>query len=232
MAHNNVLAVILAAGKQERFGQKSSKMMVRIGNKVAFDYTISSIKKVLEEDQIVVVTSNLFAEFNQHLRTHYPKLTLIFDPNPGKGTLFSLMHSLPWHNQKIFVAEGDIYYDSSLVEALTNQSDCTIAITNKTNIAPTHRGVNLDPFTINDHGVHLNAKVVYRNMGVYLLTANTEKFWVKNQHTNLIDFIRWLYISNLLAVKPYLYKGLYLHTADKSDVFFWIKHLAHIQKNE
>jgi NDP-sugar pyrophosphorylase family protein len=214
-------AIVLAAGKQKRFGSNISKMMVRIGKKTAFDYTMASILSVIEESIITIVSSHLFEPFNQHITENYPQVTIIFDDEPGLGTIFSLKQTLPWLADKLLITESDIYYQPSLIKGLLSFDECGIAITNKVNIAPTHRGVMYQPFSSNDYGYHLNLNVAYRNAGVYLLGRKYQSLLAETTFSNIIDLIRYLNLSDKFKVNPFLYGGTYLHMAEQSDITSW-----------
>jgi choline kinase len=219
---NEVEAVILAAGRQTRYKNPESKLMVKIGEKPAFFYTISSILKIIPPELITVVSSTLFQDFNDYLSHQFQDFNVVLNPNPGSGSAQTLAASLPWKTDLALVSEANIYYESYLIcqmmQAITDKENIegVLAVTPKTDIAPTHRPVAI--------GGKLNLakreslKSFYRNMGVYVLRENFgEKI---NQIPDIIDVLNNL---NVLGV-PLItiqYLGEYLHIATTDDVEMW-----------
>ena len=55
MDHNNILGVVLAGGKSQRFGEDKSQ--VKLGDKLLIDYILSEI--IDEFNEVLVVSNNL-----------------------------------------------------------------------------------------------------------------------------------------------------------------------------
>ena len=47
MDHNNILAVVLAGGKSQRFGRDKSQ--VKLGDKILIDYILNEIKDIYKD---------------------------------------------------------------------------------------------------------------------------------------------------------------------------------------
>ena len=54
MDHNNVLGVVLAGGKSQRFGEDKSQ--VKLGDKILIDYILSEI--IDEFNEVLIVSNN------------------------------------------------------------------------------------------------------------------------------------------------------------------------------
>lgn len=221
MELNQNRAIILSAGKQERFGGKKSKMMANINNRAAFEFTMMSILKLIYEENITIVSSYLFEDFNSFIKTAYPQTTIVYDTSPGRGTLFSLKKALPLSTKRTFISESDIYYDSDLIYGLLSLQENGIAITDKTDVAPTHRKVSLNPFIIECYEKNHNTHAKYRNIGAYILDIKCQNFLLESPHHNMIDFFQAIAQDSKCKVEPFLYDGLYLHMAYPNDVVKW-----------
>ena len=86
MDHNNILGVVLAGGKSQRFGEDKSQ--VKLGDKLLIDYILSEI---IDEFNEVLVVSNNLIEFKQS-----EKISLIKDFNKDLGPLGGVLTAMKW----------------------------------------------------------------------------------------------------------------------------------------
>tara|TARA_A100001035_G_scaffold153530_1_gene120924 strand:+ start:19 stop:636 length:618 start_codon:yes stop_codon:yes gene_type:complete len=92
MDHNNILAVVLAGGKSQRFG--SDKSQVKLGNKMLIDYILTEIIDLYRE--ILIVTNEPIKFLNSN------KIFLTSDIKKGLGPLGGVLSAMKWvkDNQK------------------------------------------------------------------------------------------------------------------------------------
>ena len=86
MDHNNVLGVVLAGGKSQRFGEDKSQ--VKLGGKLLIDYILSEI---IDEFNEVLVVSNNLIDFKQS-----EKISLIKDFKKDLGPLGGVLTAMKW----------------------------------------------------------------------------------------------------------------------------------------
>ena len=86
MDHNNILGVVLAGGKSQRFGEDKSQ--VKLGDKLLIDYILSEI---IDEFNEVLVVSNNLIEFKQS-----EKISLIKDFKIDLGPLGGVLTAMKW----------------------------------------------------------------------------------------------------------------------------------------
>ena len=86
MDQNNVLGVVLAGGKYQRFGEDKSQ--VKLGGKLLIDYILSEI---IDEFNEVLVVSNNLIEFKQS-----EKISLIKDFKKDLGPLGGVLTAMKW----------------------------------------------------------------------------------------------------------------------------------------
>ena len=86
MDHNNILGVVLAGGKSQRFGEDKSQ--VKLGDKLLIDYILSEI---IDEFNEVLVVSNNFIDFKQS-----EKISLIKDFKKDLGPLGGVLTAMKW----------------------------------------------------------------------------------------------------------------------------------------
>ena len=86
MDHNNVLGVVLAGGKSQRFGEDKSQ--VQLGNQLLIDYVLAEIIDVFNE---ILIVSNNPIKFNQS-----GKVSLIKDFKNNLGPLGGVLSSMKW----------------------------------------------------------------------------------------------------------------------------------------
>ena len=86
MDHNNILGVVLAGGKSQRFGEDKSQ--VKLGGKLLIDYILSEI---IDEFNEVLVVSNNLIEFKQS-----EKISLIKDFKKDLGPLGGVLTAMKW----------------------------------------------------------------------------------------------------------------------------------------
>jgi molybdopterin-guanine dinucleotide biosynthesis protein A len=86
MDHNNILGVVLAGGKSQRFGEDKSQ--VKLGDKLLIDYILSEI---IDEFNEVLVVSNNLIEFKQS-----EKISLIKDFKKDLGPLGGVLTAMKW----------------------------------------------------------------------------------------------------------------------------------------
>ena len=84
MDHNNILGVVLAGGKSQRFGE--DKCQVKLGDKLLIDYILSEI---IDEFKEVLLISNNRIEFKPS-----KKISLIEDLEKGLGPLGGILTAM------------------------------------------------------------------------------------------------------------------------------------------
>ena len=86
MDHNNILGVVLAGGKSQRFGEDKSQ--VKLGDKLLIDYILTEI--INEFNEVLVVSNNLI-DFKQS-----EKISLIKDFKKDLGPLGGVLTAMKW----------------------------------------------------------------------------------------------------------------------------------------
>ena len=86
MDHNNVLGVVLAGGKSQRFGEDKSQ--VKLGDKILIDYILSEI---IDEFNEVLVVSNNSINFRKS-----KKISQIQDFKKDLGPLGGVLTAMKW----------------------------------------------------------------------------------------------------------------------------------------
>jgi molybdopterin-guanine dinucleotide biosynthesis protein A len=86
MDHNNILGVVLAGGKSQRFGEDKSQ--VKLGDKLLIDYILSEI---IDEFNEVLVVSNNLINFKES-----EKISLIEDFKKDLGPLGGVLTAMKW----------------------------------------------------------------------------------------------------------------------------------------
>ena len=86
MDHNNILGVVLAGGKSQRFGE--DKCQVKLGDKLLIDYILSEI--IDEFKEILIVTNQSISFINSK------KITVIEDFKKGLGPLGGVLSAMKW----------------------------------------------------------------------------------------------------------------------------------------
>ena len=86
MDHNNILGVVLAGGKSQRFGEDKSQ--VKLGDKLLIDYILSEI---IDEFNEVLVVSNNLINFK-----YSKKISLITDFKKDLGPLGGVLTAMKW----------------------------------------------------------------------------------------------------------------------------------------
>ena len=86
MDHNNILAVVLAGGKSQRFG--SDKSQVKLGNKMLIDYILTEIIDLYRE--ILIVTNEPIKYLNSN------KISITSDIKKGLGPLGGVFTAMKW----------------------------------------------------------------------------------------------------------------------------------------
>ena len=86
MDHNNVLGVVLAGGKSQRFGEDKSQ--VKLGDKILIDYILSEI---IDEFNEVLIVSNNSINFKKS-----KKISLIPDFKKDLGPLGGVLTAMKW----------------------------------------------------------------------------------------------------------------------------------------
>ena len=89
MDHSNILGVVLAGGKSQRFGE--DKCQVKLGDKLLIDYIISEI---VDEFKEVLLISNNKIKYN-----HSNKISLVEDTKKGLGPLGGILTAMKWIRQ-------------------------------------------------------------------------------------------------------------------------------------
>lgn len=94
---NKITGVILAGGKNRRFG--SEKALAKINSKRLIDRIITAMSDVFEENIIIANKANLYKEFNLKI---YPDIL------EGKGPLMGVYTALHHSSSDIFVTACDM----------------------------------------------------------------------------------------------------------------------------
>ena len=89
MDHSNILGVVLAGGKSQRFGE--DKCQVKLGDKLLIDYILSEI---LDEFKEVLLISNNKIKYN-----YSNKISLVEDTKKGLGPLGGILTAMKWIRQ-------------------------------------------------------------------------------------------------------------------------------------
>ena len=118
MKDNNILGVVLAGGKSQRFGEDKSQ--VKLGGKLLIDYILSEI---IEEFREILVVSNSSIDFK-----HSDKISIIEDIKKNLGPLGGVLTAMKWvkNNNKdykwisTFPADTPFFKHSILQKFLQN----------------------------------------------------------------------------------------------------------------
>ncbi len=86
MDHNNILGVVLAGGKSQRFGE--DKCQVKLGDRLLIDYILSEITDEFEEILLVANNSINFKKSKN--------ITLINDFKKNLGPLGGVLTAMKW----------------------------------------------------------------------------------------------------------------------------------------
>ena len=86
MDHSNILGVVLAGGKSQRFGEDKSQ--VKLGDKLLIDYILSEI---IDEFKEVLLISNNKIKYN-----YSNKISLVEDTKKGLGPLGGILTAMKW----------------------------------------------------------------------------------------------------------------------------------------
>ena len=86
MDHSNILGVVLAGGKSQRFGE--DKCQVKLGDKLLIDYILSEI---IDEFKEVLLISNNKIKYN-----HSNKISLVKDFKEELGPLGGILTAMKW----------------------------------------------------------------------------------------------------------------------------------------
>ena len=86
MDHSNILGVVLAGGKSQRFGE--DKCQVKLGDKLLIDYILSEI---IDEFKEVLLISNNKIKYNNS-----NKISLVEDLKRGFGPLGGILTAMKW----------------------------------------------------------------------------------------------------------------------------------------
>ena len=86
MDDNNILGVVLAGGKSQRFGEDKSQ--VKLGDKLLIDYILSEI---IEEFSKILVVSNSLINFKKS-----EKISVIKDIKKNLGPLGGVLTAMKW----------------------------------------------------------------------------------------------------------------------------------------
>jgi len=86
MDHSNILGVVLAGGKSQRFGE--DKCQVKLGDKLLIDYILSEI---IDEFKEVLLISNNKIKYN-----YSNKISLVEDTKKGLGPLGGILTAMKW----------------------------------------------------------------------------------------------------------------------------------------
>ena len=89
MDHSNILGVVLAGGKSQRFGE--DKCQVKLGDKLLIDYILSEI---IDEFKEVLLISNNKIKYNNS-----NKISLVEDLKRGLGPLGGILTAMKWIKQ-------------------------------------------------------------------------------------------------------------------------------------
>ena len=86
MDHSNILGVVLAGGKSQRFGE--DKCQVKLGDKLLINYILSEI---IDEFKDILLISNNKIKYN-----HSNKISLVKDLKKGLGPLGGILTAMKW----------------------------------------------------------------------------------------------------------------------------------------
>ena len=86
MDHNNILAVVLAGGKSQRFGRDKSQ--VKLGDKMLIDYILNEIKDIYKDILIVTNEPIKFLDLDN--------ISLTSDIQKGLGPLGGIFSAMRW----------------------------------------------------------------------------------------------------------------------------------------
>ena len=86
MDHSNILAVVLAGGKSQRFGKDKSQ--VKLGNKILIDYVLTEIEDLYKDILIVTNEPIKFLDSN--------KISITNDIKKGLGPLGGVLSAMKW----------------------------------------------------------------------------------------------------------------------------------------
>ena len=86
MDHNNILAVVLAGGKSQRFGRDKSQ--VKLGDKILIDYILNEIKDIYKD--ILIVTNEPIKYLD------LDKISLTSDIQKDLGPLGGVFSAMRW----------------------------------------------------------------------------------------------------------------------------------------
>ena len=86
MDHSNILAVVLAGGKSQRFGKDKSQ--VKLGNKMLIDYVLTEIVDLYKDILIVTNEPIKFLDSN--------KISTTKDIKKGLGPLGGVLSAMKW----------------------------------------------------------------------------------------------------------------------------------------
>jgi molybdopterin-guanine dinucleotide biosynthesis protein A len=89
MDHSNILGVVLAGGKSQRFGE--DKCQVKLGDKLLIDYILSEIIDVFKE--VLLISNNKIKYNNSN------KISLVEDTKKGLGPLGGILTAMKWIRQ-------------------------------------------------------------------------------------------------------------------------------------
>ena len=89
MDHSNILGVVLAGGKSQRFGE--DKCQVKLGDKLLIDYILSGIIDVFKE--VLLISNNKIKYNNSN------KISLVEDTKRGLGPLGGILTAMKWIRQ-------------------------------------------------------------------------------------------------------------------------------------
>lgn len=225
-------AYVLAAGLQTRFNGRNSKLMSFIEGRPAFSYTMETLLDVFQEESICIISSDAFEDFNVFVSEELPSVDLRFDNAPGGGSARSLEHSYPWRKEWNFVTEANIFYSSDLIrqslEVLAHNHEAigVINITEKVDVAKTHRSIRLSSnLTVAEKND--SEKAQHRNVGAYILNKRFEKY--SHLANDIIDIIHILNLAGDIFA-PNIYSGDYLHIEDQQDLKYWRQHFGGVKK--
>ena len=86
MDHSNILGVVLAGGKSQRFGE--DKCQVKLGDKLLIDYILSEI--IDEFKEVLLISNNKIKYINSN------KISLVEDTKKGLGPLGGILTAMKW----------------------------------------------------------------------------------------------------------------------------------------
>ena len=89
MDHSNILSVVLAGGKSQRFGE--DKCQVKLGDKLLIDYILSEI--IDEFKEVLLISNNKIKYINSN------KISLVEDTKMGLGPLGGILTAMKWIRQ-------------------------------------------------------------------------------------------------------------------------------------